>query len=462
MAFRASFYTLGCKVNAYESEAMAEQLKAGGFEIVPFAERADVCIVNTCTVTGIADRKSRQMLHKARELNPDAVIVCTGCYAEDAGELLKADHAADIVVGNTGKDRIAEVISEYLRSGKTDYTWKSVNLVKEYDSLTVSETMERTRAYVKIQDGCNQFCTYCMIPYVRGRVRSRTPDSILSEAARLSAAGFRELVLTGIHISSYGLDVEFPGENRQTPRADQAETNRRLLDLIHGIASVRGVERLRLGSLEPGIMTPEFVRSLSEVKSFCPQFHLSLQSGCRSTLERMGRRYTPKDYSRIVKDIHAVFPTAAVTTDIIAGFPGETESEFRETLDFVRQTDFAWIHVFKYSKRKGTKAADMPGQVPEYLKKARSRELIDLSREKKRNWLLSFKGKETEILFEEKAGISGWYQGHTKEAAEAAAFSEHSLSGGIYICRITGVRDDGTAEAEVLREKTIEYQPDTE
>ena len=451
MGEKAAFHTLGCRVNAYETEAMAELLKNAGYEIVPFKPGADIYIINTCTVTGIADRKSRQMLHRAKEMNPAAVVAAVGCYAENSADSLAKDPDVDLIIGNASKSRLPEIISGYRRGRDFHFENVPVSRVKTYDLLSISDTAERTRAYIKIQDGCNQFCTYCMIPYVRGRVRSRSREEIRREAERLAEAGFCEIVLTGIHISSYGLDFDYPGENRQTPDAADAVTNHRLLLMIRDLAEIQGIARIRLGSLEPGIMTEEFVRGLSEVKKLCPSFHLSLQSGCDATLLRMGRKYRTSEYRGICALLRQYFENPAISTDIIAGFPGETDDEALETLHFAEEIGFSKIHVFKYSGRKGTRAADMPGQVPEEKKKARSEALIRLDTEMHRAYAEGFLGQKLMVLIEEPSaksgfcaaeisrmeqreemsGRAGFYTGHTKEGLVVHAECEADPEGRI-------------------------------
>lgn len=445
MAKTASIHTLGCRVNAYESEAMAEQLRRCGYAIVPFDERADVCVINTCTVTNIADRKSRQMLHRARELNPEALIIAAGCYAEDAGHALELDPAVDLVIGNRAKQDLAGIIARWEAGEDTGVRTDPISAVREYDGLSITETEGRTRAFLKIQDGCNQFCTYCMIPYVRGRVRSRAPEDVLKEADILSRRGYREIVLTGIHISSYGLDFDEPGRNLRTPPAACAETNRHLLELAEKTAALPFVEHLRFGSLEPGIMTKEFVEALAGIPEICEAFHLSLQSGCDATLMRMKRSYTTAEYEAICRRIRAAFPNPALTTDIIAGFPGETEEEFEETVRFLKKIRFAKTHIFKYSKRSGTKAAVMDGQVSEEVKRLRSTVLKEMDLAHHFAYASSFDGKDVEVLFEEKKDADGRsYTGHTREALTAVAESGEDLTGLILRCRVTSVEQDGT------------------
>ncbi|MDO5703061.1 MAG: tRNA (N(6)-L-threonylcarbamoyladenosine(37)-C(2))-methylthiotransferase MtaB [Lachnospiraceae bacterium] len=442
---RAAFHTLGCRVNAYETEAMAEQLQEDGYEIVPFETEADVYVINTCTVTNIADRKSRQMLHRAREMNPGAVIVAAGCYAEGAGGKIRASADADLILGNSEKLRIAEFLRDHMAGRERVVPEHALLREKEYRQASISRADGRTRAFVKIQDGCNQFCTYCMIPYVRGRVRSRSAADILSEAERLAEAGYAEIILTGIHISSYGIDFDAPGENRQTPHARNAVTNQHLLKLARDIAAIDGVKRLRFGSLEPGIMTEEFVNSLAEIPEICPQFHLSLQSGCDATLSRMNRRYDTAAYETIVGRIRKAFPCPAITTDVIAGFPGETEAEFAETIDFVTRIGFAKMHIFKYSRRDGTKAASMKGQLSEKVKKERSDKLAGIDRICALDFAKKFEGADVEVLFEERRDMGGtvYDTGHTKEAVDALCISDYDLSGKIVRCRVVEVRTDG-------------------
>lgn len=459
---KAAFHTLGCKVNSYETEAMAELLKNAGYEIVPFAAGADVYIINTCTVTAIADKKSRQMLHRAKEMNPGAVVCAVGCYAEDSAGSLKGDDAVDLIIGNAMKSSLPDILAAHFDGSAVKPENYPVSSVKEYDGLSISTTADRTRASIKIQDGCNQFCTYCMIPYVRGRVRSRKEEEVIAEAARLAAEGFREVVLTGIHISSYGLDFDYPGENLQTPMASEAESNSRLIRLIEKTAAIPGIRRVRLGSLEPGIVTPGFIESLSGIPEFCPHFHLSLQSGSDTVLSRMNRRYRRDDYRSICKLIRSRFPDAAITTDIITGFPGETDAEFEETMQFAEEIGFSRIHVFKYSRRKGTRAADFPGQVPERKKKERSDRLIGLGRTLSVRYAERFLGRETEVLFEEETGTKGEFRGCTREYVEVLSVSEENLKGSIRTCLITRICPDGTAVGCAGSEKTIEYQADTE
>lgn len=434
---KAALHNLGCKVNAYETEAMQEMLEQAGYEIVPFKEGADVYVINTCTVTNIADRKSRQMLHRARKLNPDAVVVAAGCYvqAQDGKEV---DPCIDIVIGNNHKKDLVRILGEYEeerakrredelreRDGENEngcgtggrhaaYEVEDINRTKEYEALHLTRTGEHTRAYIKAQDGCNQFCTYCIIPYARGRVRSRNLQDVEQEVRALAANGYREIVLTGIHLSSYGID--FDGK-------------RHLLDLIRTVHEVEGIMRIRLGSLEPGIVTEEFARELASMPKICPHFHLSLQSGCDATLKRMNRRYTSGEYYERCRILRKYFDAPALTTDVIVGFPGETEEEFRESLDFVDKVDFYETHIFKYSRREGTKAASMQDQVDEQTKTKRSAIMIALGEKKRKAYERGFIGKEVEVLVEEDAVIGGKpvQTGHTKEYIKIALDTKENL-----------------------------------
>ena len=408
MKKKAALHNLGCKVNAYEVEAMQQLLEKAGYEIVPFEPGADVYLINTCTVTNIADRKSRQMLHKAKKMNPDAIVVATGCYVQtDEGKLDK-DEAVDLILGNNQKKQIVEVLEEYERQHKKQKHVIKINQTKEYEELEISHTAEHVRAYIKVQVGCNQFCTYCIIPYARGRVRSRKISQVIEEVQTLAARGYKEVVLTGIHLSSYGLD--FPEEERET-----------LLSLIKAVHKVQGIQRIRLGSLEPRIITEEFARTISALPKMCPHFHLSLQSGCDATLERMNRRYTSTEYAEKCTLLRKYFDNPALTTDVIVGFPMETEEEFRMSRDFVDSIHFYETHIFKYSRRHGTKAAAMDGQLTESQKAIRSDEMLALNEKHSREYEEAMLGRELEILLEEEIEMNGeqWYLGHSKEYIKA-------------------------------------------
>ncbi len=499
MKKKAALHNLGCKVNAYETEAMSLLLEEAGYEIVPFAPGADLYVINTCTVTNIADRKSRQMLHKARKMNPQAIVVAAGCYVQTALEPVEDDPAIDIVLGNNKKNELIEAIRYFeetrrgaeegcvqsermfretaddgaqtakislgttdenaqtakislettaenaqtakislgttdenaqtaeISLGTTDENAQTgeaagksdsekacedsrarkidINHTKEYEQLFVSRTQEHTRAYIKVQDGCNQFCSYCIIPYARGRVRSRRTDDVLREAKALAANGCREVVLTGIHLSSYGTDL---GTD--------------LLALIRAVHETDGIERIRLGSLEPGIITEAFAQELTSLPKLCPHFHLSLQSGCTATLKRMNRRYTAEEFEEKCRILRRVFDRPAITTDVIVGFPGETQEEFDTTVAFLKRIQLYETHIFKYSRRHGTRAAAMPDQIPEQVKGVRSDILIELGEHNRSVFERQYAGEQTEVLFEEKVTVSGqeYYTGYTKQYIKVA------------------------------------------
>ena len=435
---KAALHNLGCKVNAYETEAMQELLEQNGYEIVPFQEGADVYIINTCTVTNMADRKSRQMIHRAKKMNPDAIVVAAGCYVQAQENSDKIDECIDIVIGNNKKQNLIEILEEYEQKRKeadgvfVQQEVIDINHTKEYEELHLTKTAEHTRAYIKVQDGCNQFCTYCIIPYMRGRVRSRRKEEVVEEVSALAANGYKEVVLTGIHLSSYGVDFE------------EKET---LLSLIQAVHAIEGIERIRLGSLEPRIITEEFASALSALPKICPHFHLSLQSGCEETLKRMNRRYSAEEYFEKCMLLRKYFENPALTTDIIVGFPGETEEEFEESRAFVEKVNFYETHIFKYSKRQGTKAAVMPNQVPEPEKTKRSNTLLALDERNRKAYEEQFSGKETEILVEEQMEKDGktYWIGHTKEYIRLAILSDENLSG--RLLKVTVGKDAWTVDA---------------
>ena len=412
MKKRAALHNLGCKVNAYETEAMRQLLEEDGYEIVPFEPGADVYVINTCTVTNIADRKSRQMLHKARKMNPDAIVVAAGCYVETADGGVEKDPAIDIILGNNQQKRAGKRAEE--PSG-TMTKKIDINHTKEYENLIIDRTENRTRADIKVQDGCNQFCTYCIIPFARGRVRSRDTQDVLQEVRALAASGCQEVVLTGIHLSSYGVDLEEGMD---------------LTALIEAVHEVDGIARIRLGSLEPGIVTEKFAYTLASLPKVCPHFHLSLQSGCDTVLKRMNRRYTSGEFREKCELLREAFTLPALTTDVIVGFPGETEEEFAVTEEFLRQIKLYETHIFKYSKRQGTRAAVMPNQVDEQIKALRSERLIALGEENRRLFEESWMGREAEILFEEKNTIAGkeYFTGYTKEYIRVAISAERDYA----------------------------------
>lgn len=431
MKKKVALHNLGCKVNAYETEAMQQLLEAAGYEIVPFAPGADVYVINTCTVTNIADRKSRQMLHKAKKMNPEAVVVAAGCYVQAGKEKAEADPSIDLIIGNNKKQDLISVLEQYLETKERREEMIDISHTKEYEKLQIDRTEEHTRAYIKVQDGCNQFCTYCVIPYARGRVRSRKTADVVREVERLAISGCQEVVLTGIHLSSYGVDRKEDGET--------------LLSLIQAVHQVEGIKRIRLGSLEPGIVTEEFAKELSQLKKMCPHFHLSLQSGCTDTLKRMNRRYTAQEYAEKCEILRKFFSCPALTTDVITGFPGETEEEFSQSRDFVEKIGFYETHIFPYSRREGTKAAGMPEQLPEGIKKERSRVLIEIGMKHQREFMEKFLGQKREVLFEERQDIQGtaYWVGHTMEYLKVAVVSDEDLGNRILEVKLKEILPEG-------------------
>lgn len=461
---KAALHNLGCKVNAYETEAMQQLLKEAGYEIVPFESVADVYVVNTCSVTNIADKKSRQMLHRAKKMNPNGVVAAVGCYVQVAAETLSQDAAVDLVIGNNRKKDMVQILDEYflsqningagdngvgnedaenedtqnINAGKdTKKTRREnhytidISQTHEYESLSIDSVSDHTRAFIKIQDGCNQFCSYCIIPYARGRVRSRDQEDILREAKTLVSKGFQEIVLTGIHISSYGIDM--PESERVT-----------LLDLMENLDKIDGLKRLRLGSLEPRIVTEEFATRLSALKTICPHFHLSLQSGCDATLKRMNRHYTTEEYENGCNILRKYFDRPAITTDVIVGFPGETEGEFAQTVEFLKRIGFYELHVFPYSRRAGTRAAVMENQVEESVKKERSACLLALDKEASRAYRKSFLGEVKDVVMEEKLVLNGreYLVGHTREYLKAVIPWEEEKKGQMLTGRLDTMLDD--------------------
>ena len=464
-----ALHNLGCKVNGYEMDVMQQMLQEKGYKIVPFDEAADIYIINTCTVTNIADRKSRQMLHRAKKLNPDSVVVAVGCYVQTGEEIVRRDESIDLAIGNNRKKDLVPILEEYLdmrmredigegckdaesredpsgdvkaATGEKDKIsgdgqphtvitrMIDINHTDEYEEMTLRKTAEHTRAYIKIQDGCNQFCSYCIIPYARGRVRSRREEDILREVRGIVAAGYREIVLTGIHISSYGAD----------------RGGSELLQLLTALHSIEGLDRIRLGSLEPRIVTEEFAGRISAMPKICPHFHLSLQSGCDDVLKRMNRRYNSGEYFRTTEILRKYYPDPAITTDVIVGFPGETEEEFETTLEFARRVQFYEMHIFKYSRRKGTRAAVMKGQLTEAEKSRRSTVLSGIERQMSHDYRAGFVGSTVEVLFEEKKEIDGKYYwiGHTPQYVMAATMADDSsdLGNQIISGTITGFLEE--------------------
>lgn len=424
---KAALHNLGCKVNAYETEAMQKMLEDAGYEIVPFSDVADVYVINTCSVTNMADRKSRQMLHKAKHKNENAIVVATGCYVQTKEEEALKDLAIDIVIGNNKKHELIDRINAFDKNGENADVIDINDNKQEFEELFIEETAEHTRAFIKVQDGCNQFCSYCIIPYARGRVRSRKISNVIEEVKRLAGNGFKEVVLTGIHLSSYGIDCEDS-----------------LLNLIKEVHKIDGISRIRLGSLEPKIITEEFVKELSKLPKICPHFHLSLQSGCDETLKRMNRKYTTSEYENGCNILRKYFDHPAITTDVIVGFPGETEEEFNNTKEFLERIHFYEMHIFKYSKRQGTRAATMENQVPEEIKTKRSAQLISLGNEMSKEFRDYYLGQEQEVLFEEKTIINSkeMYVGYTKEYVKVAVESEKMIENQLVKGKITGFADD--------------------
>lgn len=429
---KAALHNLGCKVNSYETEAMTQLLKKAGYEIVSFQDQADVYIINTCSVTNMADRKSRQMLHKAKKQNPNAVVVATGCYVQTATEKVAQDLSIDLVVGNNRKKDIVEILNEYYAEKEAGEQVKEeyvidINHTEEYEDLEISTVTEHTRAHLKIQDGCNNFCSYCIIPYARGRIRSRTMESIKAELERLSASGFKEIVLTGINLSCYD------------------DNGKKLIDVIEMADNVNGIERIRLGSLDPEVVTEDFVERLGKVKKICPHFHFSLQSGCDKTLKAMNRHYTSDEYYEKCQLIRKHIDNPAFTTDVIVGFPGETEEDYISSREFVKKVKFAELHVFKYSKRDGTVAAKMPNQIDEKIKTLRSEDLIKTGEELTKEFRQAKIGQDTTVLFEEKILLDNkeYWVGHTVDYIKIAVPEKENLEGQI---RKVNVKDFLTNE----------------
>ena len=445
-----AFHTLGCKVNTYETEAMQQLMESAGYKCVEFTKRADVYIINTCSVTNIADRKSRQMLHRARKMNEDAIVVAAGCYVESAKDKIDEDLSIDIIVGNNNKNDIVNIINEYLQDKIKNKFIIDINKETEYEEFNISKINDHTRAFIKVQDGCNQFCSYCIIPFTRGRVRSRKMENIIDEVKNLSASGYKEIVLTGIHLSSYGVDFLDESYNKRMEKLTQTEesdeefvTKNELLCLIENIANIEGIERVRIGSLEPRIIQETFIRSLSKIDKFCPHFHLSLQSGCDKTLKSMNRKYTADEFYEGVKLIRKYFASPAVTTDIIVGFPGETKKDFEESRAFVEKVKFYETHIFPYSIREGTKAANMP-QVDGNEKVQRANILNEINLKNQKEFRTSRIGKEDELLCEEifiKDGME-YFTGYTKEYVKVAVLKSDLKTNDIVSGRIVDFLTD--------------------
>ena len=423
---KAALHNLGCKVNAYETEAMEQLLEAAGYEIVSFEEKADVYVINTCSVTNVADKKSRQMLHRAKAKNPDAVVVAAGCYVQAAADKLREDAAVDLIIGNNRKADLVPLLEAWFAGKEIRESITDLAGSNEYEKLHINKQAEHTRAFIKVQDGCNQFCSYCIIPFVRGRVRSRKQEDVLAEVRGLAEKGFQEVVITGIHLSSYGMDFigETDGDYLKNGKDLRGTAFERayLVSLLEEIAKVDGIRRIRLGSLEPRIITEEFAGRLSAIPQLCPHFHLSLQSGCNETLKRMNRHYTAEEYYEKVQILRKYFEHPAITTDVIVGFPGETAEEFAVTKTFLEKVHFFEMHIFKYSRRKGTVADKLPGQLTDAQKTERSGQLLALEKEQSREFRAHYLGQEVEVLIEEQKEIGGkvYWLGHTDTYVKAA------------------------------------------
>ena len=464
MSKKVAFHNLGCKVNSYELEFVQQRFTENDFRIVPFDQKADIYVVNTCTVTNIADRKSRQMLHRAKTLNPDAIVVAMGCYVETSKDEARKDLGIDVLIGNSDKGHAYEKIVEFLNNKDSNNTEdkhllvNDINETKEYDEFKLSFTTEHTRVHVKIQDGCNQFCSYCAIPLARGRVRSRKIEDIVSEIEGLCKNNYKEFVLTGIHLSSYGMEnynIEMSNEN---PVGYSEYENAKLIDAIEAVAKIKGVKRIRLGSLEPRIITEDFLKRLVATGKICPHFHLSLQSGSDSVLKRMNRRYSTDEFLEKTKLIREYFIHAGITTDVIAGFPGETNEEFTETREYMNKVDFYEAHIFKYSRRRGTLADKMDNQLTDKEKSVRSEILIKDANERSRKFREYYIGKRAEVLFEEIIVIGGedYLTGYTREYVKVALKSgDEKLINEIRDVRIEGFINDEVMSAILCKDKVM-------
>lgn len=423
-----AFLTLGCRVNQYETEAIAEAFINEGYRMVDFEEKADVYVINTCTVTSIGDKKSRQMIRKAKKKNPQAVVVVAGCYSQVAPGEVAAIEGVDIIVGTSGKSQIPDLVKEYLESGSQINHVQDIMNIKRFEEMEIDEYQDRTRAFLKIQDGCDRYCSYCLIPYARGHIRSRAPEKIIHEVEKLAAGGFKEIILSGIHVASYGKDIG----------------GITLTDVIEKISAIDGIERIRIGSIDPTFFDENTVNRLGKVKKLCPHFHLSLQSGCNETLKRMNRHYTTDEYKAIVEDLRRTIPDVSITTDIIVGFPGETDEEFETTYSFLKEIALSKMHVFKFSPRKGTRAAQMDNQVDPVVKEKRIHRVIELDRYLENNFISSFIGRNMKVLFEETK--DGYAYGYTENYVRVRVPSDEELIGKIMTVRLdacTGEMADG-------------------
>ncbi len=426
-----AFHTLGCKVNQYETEAMTELFLSRGYTVVEYHHFADIYVINTCTVTNLGDKKSRQMIRRAKKQNPASIVIVVGCYAQIAPDEVMAIEGVNMVIGTNERHRIVELIEEYSDSTTPINTVTNIMDVKEFEELSIQHLKGHTRAYLKIQEGCNQFCSYCIIPYARGPIRSRKPEDVLNEVKKLVANGFKEIVLTGIHVASYGKDLE----------------NMNLLKILEMVHTISELERIRIGSIEPTVLTEDFLDGLSRLPKVCDHFHLSLQSGCDTVLKRMNRKYTTDLYAQSVQKLRQILPNVALTTDIIVGFPGETTEEFNMTYDFVRKIGFSQIHVFKYSPRDGTPAAKMIDQIAPTIKEERSRKMILLGKEMQHDFLNQHKGKVSRVLFEQrvpskKPSSETYYEGYTSNYIRVLAPSDQDTHNMLLPVRMVEVEQD--------------------
>lgn len=434
------FMTLGCKVNQYETEAMAEAFANAGYEQVEFDDKADVYVINTCTVTGLSARKSRQAIRRAKQQNPEAIVAAVGCYPQTARKEVEALEEVDIIVGTSDRRRLPEYVEQF-RTGCAHKVSMVGDIMKNhtFEDLKIENYKDRTRAFLKIQEGCSQFCSYCIIPYARGPIRSRPFENVMAEVEKLASAGFKEVVLTGIHIASYGKDL---GKIR-------------LLELISSIHEVEGIERIRIGSIEPTIITEEFAATAAGLRKLCPHYHISLQSGCDETLKRMNRRYTTDDYRKVVGTLRKYIPDAAITTDVMVGFPGETDEEFERTFKFLEEIRFSKMHVFKYSPRKGTPAASFEGQVDGNVKEERSNRVIKLSERLGIEYINRFVDRELPVLYEQEVkGMDGFYEGLTPNYIRVVSKGNNSLAGKIAATRLISADMEGNAEGELVTDIT--------
>ncbi len=432
---KVAFYTLGCKVNQYETEAMTELFEREEYEIVSFDEYADVYVINTCTVTNLGDRKSRQMIRRAKKLNEDSIVVVVGCYAQTASEEVSKIEGVNLIIGTKDKSRIIEFIDQIRQGSGQINVVQDIMKTKEFEDMNISSYKDKTRAFLKIQEGCNQFCSYCIIPYARGPIRSRKPENVIAEIQKLVQNGFKEVVFTGIHIASYGKDL--------------GDTN--LLDILSRAHEVEGIERLRLGSIEPTTITEDFVEKVSKLPKLCPHYHISLQSGCDETLKRMNRKYTTKEYREVVNLLRQNFSDVAITTDVMVGFPGETDQEYKASLQFVDDIGFSQVHVFKYSPRKGTPAATHINQVDPQEKEKRSKKMIKVVSDNEKKYYTQYLGSVSEVLFEQQIkDKAGYYEGLTSNYIKVIAYSDEELQGKLLSVKLIDAKD-GYVEAEIIQ-----------